>query len=38
MPVLGRGDLVGLQLPEAARDRLFESSVGLARSMAEAVL
>ncbi len=38
MPVLGRGDLVGLQLPEPVRDRLFESSVGLARTMAEAVL
>ena len=38
MPILGRGDLAGLQLAEPIRDRLFESSVGLARTMAEAVL
>jgi hypothetical protein len=37
-PVYTRGQLVARQLPDLARDRLFESSVALARTMAEAVL
>ena len=37
-PVYSRDQLVARQLPDLARDRLFESSVALARTMAEAVL
>ncbi len=37
-PVYSRSALVARQLPDVARDRLFESSVALARTMAEAVL
>jgi len=37
-PVHTRGQLVARQLPDLARDRLFESSVALARTMAETVL
>ena len=37
-PVYSRSALVARQLPDLARDRLFESSVALARTMAEAVL
>ncbi|OLC34681.1 MAG: hypothetical protein AUH81_11885 [Candidatus Rokubacteria bacterium 13_1_40CM_4_69_5] len=37
-PVYTRGQLGARQLPDLARDRLFESSVALARTMAEAVL
>ena len=37
-PVYGRSALVARQLPDLARDRLFESSVALARTMAETVL
>jgi hypothetical protein len=33
-----RAELVARQLPDLARDRLFESSVALARTMAEALL
>jgi glucose-6-phosphate dehydrogenase assembly protein OpcA len=37
-PVQTRGALVARQLPDYKRDRLFESAVALARTMAEAVL
>lgn len=37
-PLQSRGQLVARQLPDLARDRLFDSSVALARSMAETVL
>lgn len=37
-PVHTRGQLVARQLPDLARDRLFESSMALARTMAETVL
>jgi len=37
-PVQSRGALVARQLPDHTRDRLFESAVALARTMAEAVL
>jgi glucose-6-phosphate dehydrogenase assembly protein OpcA len=37
-PVQTRAELVARQLPDLARDRLFEASVALARAMAEAVL
>jgi len=37
-PVLPRAELVARQLPDLTRDRLFEDSVALARTMAEAVL
>jgi len=37
-PVLSRADMVARQLPDLAHDRLFEESVALARTMAEAVL
>lgn len=36
-PVLSRADMVARQLPDLAHDRLFEASVALARTMAEAV-
>jgi hypothetical protein len=37
-PVLSRAALVAHQLPDLAHDRLFEQSVALARTMAEAML
>jgi glucose-6-phosphate dehydrogenase assembly protein OpcA len=37
-PVQPRAELVARQLPDLARDRLFQSSIALARTMAEAVL
>ncbi|HET9492078.1 MAG TPA: glucose-6-phosphate dehydrogenase assembly protein OpcA [Methylomirabilota bacterium] len=37
-PVQSRAALVARQLPDLARDRLFESSLALARTMAETVL
>jgi hypothetical protein len=37
-PVQSRADMVARQLPDLAHDRLFEESVALARTMAEAVL
>jgi glucose-6-phosphate dehydrogenase assembly protein OpcA len=37
-PVQARAELVARQLPDIARDRLFQSSIALARTMAEAVL
>jgi glucose-6-phosphate dehydrogenase assembly protein OpcA len=37
-PVPSRGELVARQLPDLERDRLFESSVALARTMAESLL
>ncbi|MGH2607450.1 MAG: glucose-6-phosphate dehydrogenase assembly protein OpcA [Tepidiformaceae bacterium] len=37
-PVQSRAELVARQLPDLARDRLFESSLALARTMAETVL
>lgn len=37
-PLQSRAELVARQLPDIARDRLFQSSVALARTMAEAVL
>ena len=37
-PVLSRADMVARQLPDLAHDQLFEESVALARTMAEAVL
>ncbi|MFQ5830667.1 MAG: glucose-6-phosphate dehydrogenase assembly protein OpcA, partial [Candidatus Methylomirabilia bacterium] len=37
-PLLSRGELVARQLPDLARDALFQDSVALARNMAEAVL
>ena len=37
-PVQSRAELVARQLPDIGRDRLFQSSVALARTMAEAVL
>ena len=37
-PVPSRGELVARQLPDLERDRIFESSVGLARTMAESLL
>lgn len=36
-PVLSRADMIARQLPDLAHDRLFEESVALARTMAEAV-
>jgi glucose-6-phosphate dehydrogenase assembly protein OpcA len=38
LPVASRGELVARQLPDLSRDGLFESSIILARSMAEAVV
>jgi hypothetical protein len=37
-PVPTRGELVARQLPDLERDHLFESSVALARTMAESLL
>jgi len=37
-PVLSRAEMVARQLPDLAHDRLFEESVALTRTMAEAVL
>jgi hypothetical protein len=37
-PIQSRADMVARQLPDLAHDRLFEESVALARTMAEAVL
>ena len=37
-PVQSRADMVARQLPDLAHDQLFEESVALARTMAEAVL
>jgi glucose-6-phosphate dehydrogenase assembly protein OpcA len=37
-PILSRAELVAHQLPDLAHDRLFEESLALARTMAEAVL
>lgn len=37
-PVQSRAELVARQLPDLARDRLFESSLALARTMAETIL
>jgi hypothetical protein len=36
-PVQSRADMVARQLPDLAHDQLFEDSVALARTMAEAV-
>lgn len=36
-PVQSRADMVARQLPDLAHDRLFEDSIALARTMAEAV-
>jgi hypothetical protein len=36
-PVLSRADMVARQLPDLAHDRLFEASMALARTMAEAM-
>lgn len=37
-PVPSRGELVARQLPDLERDRIFEASLGLARTMAESLL
>jgi hypothetical protein len=37
-PVQSRAEMVARQLPDLAHDRLFEESMALARTMAEAML
>jgi hypothetical protein len=37
-PVQSRAEMVAHQLPDLVHDRLFEQSVALARTMAEAML